>query len=307
MSFSYSDFAAALKAGASISAEDVLAVRRWVWPDGTVSAEEAEALFELNRSAQGSAPEWADFFLEAMTDYVVNQTPPRNYVEDGHAAWLIGQIEQDGAPITPTELALVVKVLETALNCPASLKSWALRQIESSVLTGEGPTRNGPVRPGVIDECEVQLLRRIVFAAGGDGALVVSADEAELLWRLKDACLHADNAPGWKTLFVQAVGNHLMAYSSYTPLEREEAARLDAFVADHHRSVLGFFARMGQTRPSAVRAALSRRSPQIDRDAAIAAANAVTPAEEQWLQAHIDADGARDPYEEALLAFVAEN
>ena len=74
---------------------------------------------------------------------------------------------------------------------------------------------------------------------------VVSADEAELLWRLKDACLDADNAPGWKTLFVQAVGNHLMAYSSYTPLERDEAARLDAFVADHQRSVLGFFARMG--------------------------------------------------------------
>lgn len=294
MSFSYSDFAAALRAGAGISAEDVLAVRRWVWPDGSVSAAEAEALFELNRAAKDSAPEWADFFIEAMTDYVVNQTPPRGYVEEGHAAWLIGQIEQDGAPITPTELALVVKVLEAALNAPASLKAWALGRIEQSVLAD-----------GCVGEQEAAYLRRIVFAAGGGGALTVSADEAETLWRIKDACVHADNAPGWKTLFVQALGNHLMAHSSYTPLERDEAARLDAFVGDHRRSVLGFFARMGRADRSDVRAALAR-APEADHDAAVAAANAITPSEDQWLQAHINADGARDPYEEALLAFIAE-
>lgn len=293
MSFSYSDFAAALKAGAPISAEDVLAVRRWVWPDGSVSAAEAEALFELNRAAKGAAPEWADFFVEAMTDYVVNQTPPRGYVEESHAAWLIGEIEKDGAAIGPTELALVVKVLESALNAPAALKSWALGRIERSV-----------VADGRVGEREADLLRRTVFAAGGGGALTVSADEAEALWRIKDSCLEGDNAPGWKTLFVQAVGNHLMAHSSYLPLERDEAARLEAFVADRESSVLGFFARMGRTDAGEVRAALAR-SAEVDRDAEIAAANAVTPAEQQWLQAHIDADGARDPYEEALLAFIA--
>src|ERR1044072_9776860 len=72
MSFSYSDFAAALKAGAPISAEDVLAVRRWVWPDGCVSSDEAEALFELNRSARASAAEWGAFFIEGVVEHVVN-------------------------------------------------------------------------------------------------------------------------------------------------------------------------------------------------------------------------------------------
>ena len=292
MSFSYSDFAAALKAGAPISAEDVLAVRRWVWPDGCVSSDEAEALFELNRSARESAAEWDAFFIEAMVDHVVNQVPPRGYVEDGHAAWLIAQIEKDGAPITATELALVVKILETALNAPAALKSWALGQIERSASAD-----------GRVGEEEAALLRRIVFAAAGDGALSVSADEAETLWRIKDSCLGGDNAPAWKTLFVQAVGNHLMAYSSYTPLERAEAARLNAFVADDKSSVLGFFARMGRTGPDAVRAALAK-SPAEDRDAAIAAAEAVTPAERQWLQAHVDADGSLDDYEQALIAFI---
>jgi hypothetical protein len=306
MSFSYSDFAASLQAGATIGADDVLAVRRAVWPDGTVGADEAEAVFALNRAAAVSCPEWDAFLIEGITDYVVNQTAPRGYVTDAHAAWLIDQIERDGAAITATELALVVKVIETALNCPAALKSWALGQIEAAVLSGEGPTRAGPVRAGTIDECEVALLRRLVFAPGGEGALVVGKDEAEMLWRLKDATLGADNAPGWKTLFVQALGNHLMAYSSYTPLQREEAARLEAFVGDHSSSVLGFFARMSRTRPADAARAFSGGPARPDYDAAVAAANAVTPDEKSWLDAHIDADGARDALEEALLAFIAE-
>ena len=296
MSFSYSDFAAALEGGARIGADDVLELRRWVWPDGAVSDAEAEAVFALNRLARDAGPEWADFLIEAMTDYVVNAKPPRGYVDEANAAWLIDQIDRDGAPITATELELVVKVLERALNAPASLKAWALRRIEAGVL-GDGR----------IGEDEVKLLRRILFAAGGEGALTVSQDEAELLWRLKDACLHADNGEGWQRLFVQAVGNHLMAYSSYTPLERGEAARLEAFVDDHRSSVLGFFARMRDANPAAeARKLLRGEESAPDHDAAVAAANAITQSENNWLQGHVDADGGRDPYEEALLAFVAE-
>lgn len=309
MSFSFSGFEAALKAGARISANDVLALRREIWPDGAVSDTEASALFDLNRAAQGAGPEWTGFFVEAMTEYVVNQRPPRGYVDEAASQWLIGEIERDGAAAGPTDLALVVKVLECALNCPETLKHWALGRIEAAVLTGEGPTRSGPPRPNVVDEAEVALLRRIVFAAGGEGACTVGKDEAEMLWRLKDACLDGDNAPGWKILFTQALGNHLMAYSSYKPLDRGEAARLEAFVEDHRSSVLGFFARMGRAGPAeGVRDLLqSGRGPSAaDHDAAVRAAAAVTGTEKSWLDSHVDADGRRDPYEEALLAFIAE-
>jgi len=296
MSFSYSDFAAALQGGARISAHDVLELRRWVWPDGAVSDAEAEAVFALNRLARDAGPEWSDFLIEAMTEYVLNARSPRGYVDEANAAWLIDQVDRDGTPVTATELQLVAKILESALNAPASLKAWALREVEAGVRAD-----------GRVGEDEVALLRRILFAAGGDGASVVSQDEAELLWRLKDACLNADNAPGWQKLFVQAVGNHLMAYSSYQPLERGEAARLEAFVADRRSSVLGFFARMQGANPAAEAGKLLRGEAAPDHDAAVAAANAITPAENQWLQGHVDADGARDPYEEALLAFVAED
>ncbi|MDB5691399.1 MAG: hypothetical protein JWO81_462 [Alphaproteobacteria bacterium] len=308
MSFSFSDFSAALKAGAPVTAEDVLALRRWVWPDGVVSESEAEALFALNRQARDAAPEWDEFFVEAISEHVLDAAEPHSYVDDPTAAWLIGEIERGGAAAGPVELELVVKILEKALNAPASLKAWALREVETAVLTGEGATRrDGPLRPGVIDEAEVKLLRRLVFAGGGDGALVVSDDEAELLWRLKEATLHADNGPGWKALFVQAIGNHLMAWSGYKPLERVEAARLETFMNDRHSNILGFLGRMRDVDVAGAEDALHEDGPSAaEHDASVAAAQAVTPVEQDWLQSHIAADGARDPYEEALLAFIAE-
>ena len=64
---------------------------------------------------------------------------PRGYVSEENAAWLIARIDHDGRVDTLSELELLVKVLETALNAPASLKDYALRQIEDAVLSGTGP------------------------------------------------------------------------------------------------------------------------------------------------------------------------
>lgn len=307
MSFSFSDFSSALEAGAGLSPDDVLTIRRAVWPDGIVARAEAEAIIELNRLARGAGTEWSDFFIEAVTDSVVNGKTPRGYVDEETAAWLIGRLDRDGQAIGAVELELVVNIVEKALNAPAELKAWALARIESCVLSGEGATRrHGDLRPGIVDEAEVVLLRRLVFASGGDGALVVSQDEAEMLWRIKDATLGAANAPGWKPLFVQAVGNHLMAYSSYRPLERAEAGRLESFMNDRRSSLGGFLARMG--RPDFA-GALKLFQPEAGGDehrAAVAAAAAVTPTENVWLQFNVARDERKDELEEALLRFLED-
>ena len=209
-----------------VSSEEVLRLRRTFWADGKVSPEEAAELFALNAGAVPTN-EWADFFVEALCEYLIARGEPRGHVADADAGWLIAQIDHNGRIESHAELELLVKLFERAEHVPESLKHFALREIEQTVLTGSGPTRRaGEVVPGEIGDAEAQLLRRLVFAPGSDGPARVSAAEADLLFRLKEATLGADNSSEWQRLFVQGLANHLMAYGSSAAGESDWRDRL---------------------------------------------------------------------------------
>lgn len=311
MTMQFAQIAHQAAAEGVISAEEVLALRRAGWADGAMKPEEAEALVALNDALSERTPEWCDFFVEALGEFVINAAEPKGYVSDDNAAWLISRLDRDGSVESTAELELLVRVVERAQNAPATLKSYVLAQVEQAVLTGTGPTRRGELAKGGVNDAEAQLLRRVLFAPAGDGPAAVSRAEAELLFRLKDAARGAANGPEWKRLFVQGVGNYLQGFASpNAQLGRERAAELEAFMADRRTSVAGFLGRMAKADPDAfigVFAGVFGKEP-AGRDplAELAAAEQVTGEERTWLETYVHADGEIDEYEQALLDFLAE-
>ena len=302
-----SDFTSEVKAKGVITADEVLAIRRIVWPDGRIDPVEADAIFDLNSAITQAPREWVDFFIEAIDAYVVHEQQPVGYVDDDKANWLMAKIDNDGRVDSLGELELLVKILEDATNAPQALKAYALKQVEAVVVSGSGPTRDGgSPEPGTITAGEVKLLRRILYAQGSDGPALVSTAEAEMLFRIKDATLAAANAPEWQTLFVQAVGNHLMAHSDYQPLSRERAAQLDVFMNDNHVNIAGFLGRMAEGGLSGFHDLFGSKALRPDHDAAVAADQAIDAEELAWLKAEVEADHRFDPLEKKLLAFIAD-
>jgi hypothetical protein len=293
-----------------IGADELRALRHRLWSDGSISAAEADELFALNAMAAPTS-EWTDFFVEAVCDYLIATGEPRGYVTESGASWLIRQVGSDGRVESHAELELIVKLLEHADYVPAPLKAFALAEIEKTVLTGTGPTRRGgPITPGRIDDAEVALLRRLIFAPAGDAPAKVSRAEAEMLFRLKDATLGASNSPEWKRLFVQGVANHLMAHQSYVPPSPDEEARLERpYRPDPFGHVLS---KLGHDVASPAELGDAIFGPDEDEkiadlDRAVAADAAVTPGEAEWLTHLFDRDGARDEYEQALVVFLAQD
>jgi len=291
-----------------ISDEEVLKLRRYVWADGSISTDEASQLFDLNDSASPSN-DWSDFFVEAMCDYLIGRGQPRGYVTAADADWLMYHINRDGQIDSHAELELIVKLFERAESVPESLKRFALTAIQQIVLTGAGPTRRGgDIAPGRIDDAEVMLLRRLIFAPASDGPAKVSRSEAEMLFRIKDATLGADNSPEWQRLFVQAIANYLMAHQPYVPPKAAEQAWLEdprATKSTPFREVLD---RLGRN-PASIREVLfgSDEGERIaEHDAAVARDAEVTLEESEWLKRLLDADGVRDPLEQALLDFLVQ-
>lgn len=318
MAQTFAELAVTLKASGKLTDSDTLAVRKLVWPDAVLQPEEADALFELNTACPERSTAWADFFVDAIFYYVVHQLDPKGYVSEENAAWLRTRIDRDGVVESLAEFDVLVRIMETASNAPDSLKAYALNQIEQTVLKGTGPTRlYGTVQPGQIDDAEVMLLRRLLFARAGDGNIIISTAEADLLFRLKDATLGAQNAADWPILFVQCVANHLMAHQTHTPISAAEEKRREAWLTEAPTGIGGFIGKMlskpslltGLTilsRRDKVTPSENSRQAAAEHDAAVEQSRAITSAEAAWLKAKISVDDDIDEMEKALLAFIVD-
>jgi hypothetical protein len=229
-----------------ISADDVLKIRHSVFWKGVVTAKDAEAVFFLNdRLGKNADASWPRFFVEALTDYLVIQADPSGYISEDNACWLIDRISRSDHVDTACELELLVKALERAKSSPVKLVQFALQQIKWGVLEGDGYIGHSrKLEPNVIGESEVELVRRILYAFGGDGNIAITRQEAEILFDLNDATAEARNHPAWSDLFVKALANFLMAASGYQVPSRSEALRREEWLDSATVNVGGFVSQM---------------------------------------------------------------
>lgn len=157
----------------------------------------------------------------------------------------------------------------------------------------------------MVDAADVALLRRILYAFGGDGHIGISRAEAEVLFEINDATSGADNHPDWTDLFVKAIANNVLFVSGYVVPSRQEALRREAWL-DEPGSVGGFFGRMvsgvagvlaGYGVPEAV-----TEDDAIHGRTDFGSAEKVDDDEAAWLARRLAHDGDLDDNERILLA-----
>lgn len=297
-----------------ISAEDVRDLRRSLYNDGVAEGGEVERLFQMDEAATDCDPSWTELFVEAVTDYIVEQVEPQGYISEENADWLIDQISRDGTVKSATELEILVKALEKAKSSPQRLVAFALSQVKKSVVDGEGPlARGGKLVKGTVGRDEAEFIRRILFAFGGDGNIAVTRDEAEVLFDINDASAMAENDPAWNDLFVKAIANFMMAASGYEAPNRQEALRREDWLDEPSGGVGSFFSRMAA---GGLRGALNAyRQPDMEQawaarnkrmDAAIKSAETISAEEAEWLARRMGRDGTFHENEKALLRFIRD-
>lgn len=306
------DLVAKVSKAGRITAEDVLAFRRAYYDDGRITDAEAEAIFRANGLCADSHPTWAVFFCEALCDYIVHQKEPHGHVSGDNARWLMDQISADGRVDSLCELELLVAVLEQAKTTPESLAAFALQQVKEAVISGEGPLRSGKsLKPGMVDEADVELLRRILYAYAGGGNIAVTAAEADVLFEINDATASAAQHPAWNDLFAKAIANHLMFATNHAPVSREEALRRDAWLNDTKPDVGNFIAAMVTSLRDIYRVATFKETEaQRRRREAyfneMKAAEEISEGEALWLSDRITRDGILSDAERAALLFIKQ-
>jgi hypothetical protein len=290
-----------------ITAADTISLRRQFYSDARIGEVEADCLFALNAECTSKDQTFTTLFVEALTDYIVFQMNPEGYISEANALWLMKQVDLDGKVDTIAELDLLINIIEKARSAPDGLSAYALRQVQHAVINGSGPARSGKMlEAGRVNETDVELLRRILYAYGSGGNVSITAAEAEVLFDINDATADADNHPSWKILFAQAIANYLMMASIHAPVDRETALRQEEWLHEEPRDTVDFL--------SSMIAGLRSIYSSVDEDdakqrreayeARIADSERISRSEAGWLANRINRDGKLSEAERAILTFI---
>lgn len=287
-----------IAADRKISADEALRMRREIFPDGVVTRQEADVMVALQGRVANSDEAWANAFVEAIVDHVLQSGAHAGHVDEAAVTWLIASFGYEGA--AETEFEVVLKVLERAESAPDSLSVFARQRVAQHVASAAmGPD-------------EVALVRRCLYASAGSGAVAVTEAEAKWLFALDAECDGRANDDAWGDLFVKAVLNHLMGRRAPKLLEAEGMAARQAWLQSPEKGVAAFWSSIFRGGFTAFREKLNYR--EVDAtEAHYEAVNAeyeedarLTLVELAWAVGLSKEDGKQTANEVALLAALNE-
>lgn len=147
---------------------DVLALRHSLLGSRRPSHHDATSIAGLAAQNFPACEQWREFFIETISDYLIDRAAPRGDLTEENAAWLIARFE-DGLDET-LAFELAAEVVQRAANCPSSLMRYVLERLNDL---------SARVQKGVAREQEkaaLEAARIALRAAGLAGRLYVPRD-----------------------------------------------------------------------------------------------------------------------------------
>ncbi len=320
--------AEAIRARGCMTADDVARLRREIFEDGKADRAEIDAIFRLNDECREKHGSWDQLFVDSLTDYFVWKAVPRGYVDDDKARHLRRQILRNNRIDSATELEALANILHWAEWVPAELAEFVLLAVKESILEPDAAAYGRDRRPKVIDAVDVELIKRATYAPASACSIRVTRAEADAIFDLNDGTVRDENDPAWKSLFVYAIGNHLMFPREIpAPPPAEAVLRREQWLKQRD-GVGGFLKKVGRETATITSETFGRRRTDLEerfalamravtrpvrardleaeaRDARIALEReAVDEEEARWLLGRLNRDNALDDNEKALLAFI---
>jgi hypothetical protein len=290
-----------------------LEVRQRIYSHDPLTRGDMDLVFAaVRQSSRSLNAEWTSLFSEAVTDYMVHQNTPADYIPDDKAAWLMAELTKGGGVSTKVEFAMLIDVMKSAMGVPPALSAFALNEIKSAILSGKRTAFTDEDHPaGRVCAADVEALRAVLYAATAGSPGHVTREEAEALFEIAHATAQGKVDPSFDDLFARAVGNYLMAICEHVP-SRSEALHRDQWL-DEREHMSGFFSRLfnrgGESVMDLLRTPLEAAEDDIKKlnaedDAARAESEKVTADEAQWVMDHLTREGPLTSAERRLLQWL---
>ncbi len=134
----------------SITAKDVENFRLRVFPDGILTQKQAATLVALEIACPKSSPEWTDYYVTSLADFVLCRLEPYGGINEANTDWLKRLITQNGLVRTSNEFSLLKSILKRAVPADTSFCVLVLEQLHHAMM--DFPMDGKPM-PDRDDEC----------------------------------------------------------------------------------------------------------------------------------------------------------
>ena len=175
-------FPACVVAGKNrMSAEDILLLRRYTFPEGVRTPDDVVTLMSLNACCPKKCPEWPDYFVEQLAGFIVERCHPIGSLDEINVDWIESVLFKDGVIEGELELAAVLHIMDLARHVPPSLKMLMLDQLRIALAEGRGAyAEKRALRTG-IDADDIAYVQRILRGRLGQGAPLLSPAKLAIL------------------------------------------------------------------------------------------------------------------------------
>ena len=199
-----------LLADGKIDAEEVNKLRDVLYADGKIDQEEADFIFEINDAVSGkkNAPAWNQFFVQVVSDFLLNDEKSPGVIDEEEGRWLVEKIGADGQ-VDGVEKQLLDHLKKNAKKMPATVTALLTSAVASNAAPSDSVNlqqlKKEILADGKMDKDEVNQLRKTLYADGK-----IDQEEADFIFELNDAVSGKKNDPTWNQFFVQVISDYLL-------------------------------------------------------------------------------------------------
>ena len=184
-----------------LTTDDIAMLRRFTFPEGVRSSDDAVGMLFLHHNCRDKCPEWRDYFVETLTEFIVHFSYPQGSLDETNAAWLRRMFATGGVVSSGLELELLLHVMEVAAHVPDSLTAFALDQLRLALCHNVGAYHEarscGQTGVSIAD---LAFIHRILRSAFQRGHLVLSPLARDVLIDIDRIAQGQANHSGWHDL-----------------------------------------------------------------------------------------------------------
>lgn len=187
-----------------LTADDLLLLRRYTFPEGIRSAEDVIVILALDTLCPEKCTGWRDYFVESLADYIVNRCHPAGSLDTMNAVWFEQVFAKDRVICSPHELELLLHLIDLAPPAPAALTALALDQLAIALAERRGPLQAcRAAEHASLSLDDIAYVRRVLKHACSNGRLLLDERERTTLLRI-DGAMKGIRVPEWLDILAEA-------------------------------------------------------------------------------------------------------